>query len=308
MDQNNKQEVLRKLLRVRMAQLIVNEMYKNGAFKVPIHLALGHEAIAVAVSTALKMSDQLVLNHRNIHYNLVRGNNFRAHVDEYLLKPAGLAQGQLGSMNLVNEEKGIIYSSSILGNNLSVAAGIGMANCVKQQDNVVFVVTGDGAMEEGAFYESLVFEKSNSIPTVVIIENNEWSLATKIDERRCPIDVKQLAGSVGVAYEYLSSNDVFEYIEKLSELRALALAQRSPVCVEVKLSTLGWWRQKTQDFPEGKFINYHAGPSPSVVRQQDPVLAESDEDPVHVLRKHFDGSMINTFAQDILITLEKELT
>lgn len=307
MDQKNKQEILLKLLRLRMGQFIVNEMYKSGSFKVPIHLALGHEAIAIAVHRVLEKNDQLVLNHRNIHYNLVQGDSFRSHVDEYLLRPTGLAQGQLGSMNLANEEKGIVYSSSILGNNLAVAAGIGLANSVKQQNGVVFVVTGDGAIEEGAFYESLVFEKSNSIPTVVIIENNGWSLATRINERRCPIDIGQLASSIGAPYEVFSGNDVYDYIKRLSELRSLALAQKTPVCVEVNLSTLGWWRQKTQDYPEGKFINYHAGPSPSIVRQQDPVLVESDEDPVHVLKKYFDGSMINSVAQDILITLEKEL-
>ena len=57
------------------------------------------------------------------------------------------------------------------------------------KDKVVFVVTGDGAIEEGSLWESLVFMKSNNLNVIIIIENNQWSLGTKIEERRCKIDL-----------------------------------------------------------------------------------------------------------------------
>jgi len=290
-----------------MAQLIINEMYKKGAFKVPIHLALGHEAIAVALSTVMGPHDQLILNHRNIHYNLAKVHSLRSEIDEYLLKKEGLAGGELGSMNLINEPQGIVYSSSILGNNLAVAAGFAMAKSMKKDGGVVFVVTGDGAMEEGTFYESMVFEKSNDLPIVIIVENNQWSLGTKIEERRCPIDVGKLVGSLGIPFEQLSSNDTYEYIEKLTALKALAIEKKTPVCIEVPLTTLGWWRQKTADFPDGKFINYHAGPSPSVNEQEDPYLAHTSEDPLFVIEQYFGQETIRKLASDILAALKKEL-
>lgn len=307
MTQEFKEEVLQKLLRVRMAQLIINEMYKKGAFKVPIHLALGHEAIAVSLSAAMGPHDQLILSHRNIHYNLARVDSLKPEIDEYLLKKEGLADGELGSMNLINEAKGIVYSSSILGNNLAVAAGFAVAKSIKKEDGVVLVVTGDGGMEEGAFYESLVFEKSNHLPVVIIVENNQWSLATRIEERRCPIDISKLIGAMGIPFEQLSSNDTYEYIEKLTALKALALDKKTPVCIEVPLTTLGWWRQKTTEYPEGKFINYHAGPSPSVNEQEDPYLTRSNEDPLYVMEKYFGEDTIRQLAGDILAAFKKEL-
>ncbi len=302
-----KKEVLHKFLRLRMAQLIINEMYKKGAFKVPIHLALGHEAIAIAISTVMGPHDQLVLNHRNIHYNLAKVHSLKSEIDEYLLKEEGLAGGQLGSMNLINEGQGIVYSSSILGNNLSVAAGFAMAKSIKKDEGIVMVVTGDGAMEEGTFYESMVFEKSNGLPILIIVENNQWSLGTKIEERRCPIDIGKLVGALGIPFEQLSSNDTYEYIEKLTALKAQALNEKTPVCIEVPLTTLGWWRQKTDEFPEGKFINYHAGPSPSVNEQEDPYLARSSEDPLFVLEKYFGEETIRKLAGNTLALLKKEL-
>jgi len=301
------QEVLHKFLRVRMAQLIINEMYKQGAFKVPIHLALGHEAIAVALSTVMESHDQLILNHRNIHYNLARVDSLKSEIDEYLLKKEGLAGGELGSMNLTNEPHGIVYSSSILGNNLAVAAGFAIAKNMKKDDGVVFVVTGDGAIEEGSFYESLVFEKSNHLPIVIIVENNQWSLGTKIEERRCHIDIGKLVGGLGIPFEQLSSNDTYEYIEKLTILKRQAQDKKTPVCIEVPLTTLGWWRQKTAEYPEGKFINYHAGPSPSVNEQEDPYLAHSSEDPLFVMEKYFKEDTIRELSRDILAAFKKEL-
>lgn len=106
--------------------MIINEKIKIGNFNIPIHLALGHEAIAVAVDSIMEEDDQLVLSHRNIHYHLARTKLLKPELDEYLLKKDGVAAGQLGSMNLANEEKNIVYTSSILGNNLAVAAGIAL--------------------------------------------------------------------------------------------------------------------------------------------------------------------------------------
>ena len=61
-----------KLLKLRLAQKVINEYYKKGAFKIPIHLAMGHEAISVGIESALESGDPLLLTHRNIHFNFLR--------------------------------------------------------------------------------------------------------------------------------------------------------------------------------------------------------------------------------------------
>ena len=299
--------VTKNVIRVRLSQMIINEKYKNGEFKIPIHLAFGHEAIAVAVDSIMEKDDQLVLSHRNIHYNLTKIRSLKPQVDEYLLKKDGLAKGQLGSMNLANEKKGIIYTSSILGNNLPVATGVALGKKIKNEKGIVFVETGDGAIEEGSFYESLVFLKSNELPILVIIENNEWSLATRIKERRCDIDIKKLTESIDIKYELLDSNDTYEYVKKLKNLRKYAISNKTPVCIEVKLTTLGSWYLKTEEYLNGKFINYHAGPAPTVNVKDGALMKESLEDPVFVLQKYFSKEEIEEISQNILKKLEEEI-
>src|SRR3989344_6120066 len=184
--------IAKEVLRLRFSQMMVNEKYKAGLFKIPIHLAIGHEAIAVAVSSIMEKNDKLVCSHRNIHYNLARAGALKPILDEYLLKKEGLAGAKLGSMNLANASKNIVYTSSILGNNLPVAAGLALAEKVKG-GGVVMVETGDGAIEEGSFYESMLFMKSHALPVLVIVENNGWSLATEISERRAEVNLSKFA-------------------------------------------------------------------------------------------------------------------
>ena len=307
MANQDKIRIAEEILRIRLSQILINDRYKKGDFKVPIHLALGHEAIAVAVSTIMQEKDQLVLTHRNIHYNLARAGSLKEELDEYYLKSEGLGGAKLGSMNLDNIGRGVAYSSSILGNNLPVATGLSLGNKVKSQESIVIVVTGDGAIEEGSFYESLVFLKSNELPGLIIIENNEWSLGTRIEERRCPIDLSKFSDSLGIRYEILSSNDPFEYISKLAEFRQWSLTNKIPVCIEVQLTTLGHWRMKTDDYPDGKFINYHAGPAPSVDSQKEYLFELTKADVVFVLQQYLKKDEIEAMSQKILSQLQEEI-
>lgn len=299
--------IAKEILRIRLSQMIVNEKYKAGLFKIPIHLALGNESIAVAVDSIMKEHDRLVLSHRNIHYNLARTKALKPILDEYLLKKEGLAAAQLGSMNLANEGKGVVYTSSILGNNLPVAAGLALGQKVRGSKGLVIVVTGDGAMEEGSFYETLLFLKSSALSALIIVENNGWSLATKIEERRCIIDLPKFTASLGAEYEKLSGNDPYDYIERMKEMRRRALEHNTSIVLDVDIVSLGGWYVKNEDGTKGRFINYHAGPAPKIALTEWPEIEQSADDPVFALQEHFAPEILKTTSREILKTLKEEI-
>jgi TPP-dependent pyruvate/acetoin dehydrogenase alpha subunit len=303
----SRKDILRNTIFLRLGQLLVNEMYKANKLKVPIHLAFGHESIAVAVNQVIQDVDQLVLSHRNIHYNMVRESRVNLEIDEYMLKDTGLAKGKLGSMNLVNPNKNIVYTSNILGNNLPVSSGISLSNMIQKINGVVFTVTGDGAIEEGSFYESLLLMKSMSLSNIVIVENNNWSLATQIHERRSEIDLQKISSGLGVKYILLKGNNIFEYIDILKEARNHAEKHKSPVCIEVILTTLGDWRMEKDGYPEGKFINYHAGPAPTLDIHKSLVITESNKDPLHVILSQFPESEVQNIVHEFYTNLPSGL-
>ena len=306
--EKNKKNIIRKIIWLRLAQVLVNQRYKNGDFLVPIHLAMGHESIAVAVDAAMHEQDSLFLTHRNIHYNLAKMGTLKEELDEYYLRGSGLANGRLGSMNLSNPDKNIYYSSSILGNNLPVGCGYALANKMKNKNGVVFITTGDGAIEEGSFYESLLFLKSNNLPSVVLVENNEWSLATRIKERRANIDFSQLAGALDIEYLLLQGNDPFEYQEKINLVRSKALDNNSPILIEVKLTTLGYWFMESEGYPDGKFINYHGGPAPEVDEKEYPQLVSSIEDPLFLLNKYLSVDELTDISNEMSVQLKEDIS
>jgi len=299
--------IAEEVIALRVGQMIINERYRKKEFKIPIHLAFGHEAIAVAVSAMLRAEDRLILPHRNLHYNLLRSSSIRKILDEFLLREEGIASARGGSMNLANEDGGIVYTSSILGNNLSVAAGFALGNRVTRTDGVVVVVLGDGAMEEGAFYESLEFLKTFHLCALVIVENNGWSLATRISERRCNIDLGLFAESLGVQHVQLEGNDPSAYLQRLNQVRLEVLEAKRPVVVEVQLETLGDWRLKTPEHPDGKYVNYHAGPAPTVALEEWPVIREDDTDPVYLLSRQLGREKVEEMARQALNRMEEAL-
>ena len=267
------------VVRLRISQLLVNEKLLDNEIKVPVHLALGHESIAVALVAAMHPEDKLLLNHRNIQYHLALGASADDLIDEYLGKSTGLASGKLGSMNLMNPKLGNLYTSNILANNLPVSLGVGLA--AKILGGVIWVVTGDGAIEEGAFFEALLNASTLKLPIVFIVENNEWSMSTSIEERRVEIDLAKLADSINLKFAKFEGNNPEEYLHSLMNIRDEVTTSVMPFLIEVKLSTLGGYI-KNEENGRRRYINYHSGAIKGIVPKT-LMIEHNNSDPVFVV-------------------------
>lgn len=264
-----------RMIQLRLWQHLVNELLKQKAFKVPVHLAFGAEAVVTAVDESMASDDQLVLTHRNAAYNMARAASLQGILDEYRSLPAGACGGTLGSMNLAVPVTGVAYASSILGNNFSVGCGLAFAKNLKGEGGAVWVVTGDGAVEEGGFYEALVFAKSHGLRVVFIIDNNDHSMVSSIRERRCEIRFDRMCKAVNVPYRAFDSNDVITYVAGLRGVRRELHDAVGPVCVEFCTALL----------------NQHAGPTPgwptdplSISLTNGLLVGSAPRDPVAVLQ------------------------
>ncbi len=290
-----------KVLWLRHAQLAINERLQAREFKIPVHLALGHEAVAVAVTEHMTRADRLLLSHRNLHYNLGRVGKVLPIIREFRGEGDAIARGTLGSMNLSQPEAGLIYTSNILGNNLPVAAGVAMALKSQGEGGVAFVVTGDGAMEEGAFYETFLLAGCAQVPLVILVENNGWSMYTEIAERRNEIDLAGYAESLGAGYIHSDGVNVVKVLDGVKRARDFAKLRSRPCVLEVSLSTLGDIMQ------EGRLINYHHGPAPEVSWSKWPILDQSGKDPVAKLVEQFSGIDMEEISLSAFEAVRREL-
>ena len=224
----------------------------------PVHLALGHERLASAVSSVRTINDMFSLTHRNIHFNLALADvrDIQRIIDEALGSLDGINQGRYGCMTMRNPKSGVYYTSSILGNNIPV--GLGLASKALLDDSVVWIQVGDGSIEEGVFYESLVFASARFLPVVFLLENNNWSLGTSIPERRQPIKLSMFCQALSVDYHLISQHStMIDICQTLNRARSTALAG-SPTLVECTLLTQGGVLH-----PKRGYVSYHHGTLPS---------------------------------------------
>lgn len=278
------------VLRLRHWHHLLNEMLKQRQFKIPIHLAFGHEAAAVAMDRSMEADDRLCLSHRNAAYNLARAKSLDAVLAHYRLAQPTPPGGLMGSMNLAVAGTAIAYSSSILGNNVPVAAGIAMHRKLTGRPGVVFVLTGDGAMEEGTFWETSIFARSHKLPLVIVVENNDFSMSSTIEQRRSTIDLSQVCGGLGIEYFKASGAAVDEAKAAFGAARASAV-NGSPACVELEIST----------------FCQHAGPTPGwpddplrICVEEGLVVEESPDDPVFYIRQALGPDVFERLSEQVM--------
>ena len=232
--------------------LQINELLKKKQFKLPIHLAFGHEFVSSIVKANFNSKDKLLLSHRNIHFSSIFSKNVLKKYLRLSIRKNTKHYNSEGSMNYTDKNANIPYTSSVLGNNLSVACGVAKAN--KDKGGVTICVTGDGAIEEGTFYESLILSKYLQLPLIFLIENNNWSMATSIKERRSNINFNHLAKSIGIKYCKFKRLDIKKNISNYKAVVDQCRKNKLPIICEFEVKTLGNF------ISNGKKIHYHHGP------------------------------------------------
>ena len=272
-------ELSKKVLDSRKIQLLIANEINNGTYKIPVHLALGHESSSTAVVAASEIGDLFSLTHRNLHFHIALGADFESIDSEYKLLKTGLSSGLLGSMNMTNASRGNVYTSNILANNLAVANGLALSLIITGRNNVVWAVTGDGAIEEGTFYESLIVATAIDLPVIFIVENNQWSLGSKIEERRKKIDLKKISEGLGINYYLFTGNNVNNYYKELVNIRNRCVTEKFPIIIEFEVTTLGGYQ--IEEDSGKRYINYHAG-ALKIKPNTNYIFEETINDPVYV--------------------------
>jgi len=162
---------------------IANEYYK-GEMRCPTHLSIGQEAVPSVLNEFLKKTDLAVSGHRAHAHYLAKGGDLKRMLSEIFGKEDGCAKGRGGSMHLIDKSVGFAGSTAIVANSIPVGVGIAFAKKLKNQKNVVVIYLGDGAIEEGAFYESINFAILKKLPIFFVCENNFYSVYTPMEFRQ----------------------------------------------------------------------------------------------------------------------------
>lgn len=228
-----KNKLFESMLRIRLVEESIANKYSEQKMRCPTHLSIGQEAIAVGVCANLTSQDQVLSTHRAHAHYLAKGGCLNSMMAEIYGKASGCSKGMGGSMHLIDTSVGFMGSTAIVGNTIPVAVGLALEKKLTRKKSIACVFFGDGATEEGAFYESVNFAIIHSLPILFICENNLYSVYSGLEVRQ-PVDRKiyKMVSALGISAQHGNGNDVEEVARKVKHAKTMILKSGGPQFLE----------------------------------------------------------------------------
>lgn len=232
-------KLYRHMQRIRRVEEEIATRYPEGKMRCPTHLSIGQEAVPAALAECLKPTDYAVSTHRGHAHYLAKGGDLKAMLAEIYGKAAGCAKGKGGSMHLIDLAVGFMGTSPIVGNSIPIGVGLALSAQIKKTNQVSCVFLGDGATEEGVFYESVNFAVLRKLPVIFICENNLYSVYSPLSVRQPQgRKIADMVAGLGIKSASGDGNDVLACHAMVSEAIAAIRTGGGPQFLE--FSTYRW--------------------------------------------------------------------
>jgi TPP-dependent pyruvate/acetoin dehydrogenase alpha subunit len=239
MNSSTPKELYSSMLRIRMVEEKISKLYSEQEMRCPVHLSIGQEAVAVGVCEHLNNKDIVMSAHRAHAHYLAKGGELKSFLAELYGKSSGCAMGKGGSMHLVDLDCGFFAAVPIVGSTIPIAVGVAWAFKMKKSSNIVTVFLGDGATEQGVFFESLDFASLKNVPILFVCENNFYSVYSQLDVRQAPDrNISLLAKSHGIKTFTGDGNNINHVSEIAKE--AIKYIKTNNVPAFIELETFRW--------------------------------------------------------------------
>lgn len=221
------------MLRIRVVESEIARRYAEQEMRCPVHLSIGQEAPAAAFGLVADRQDQAVSSHRGHAHYLAKGGDLDAMIAELHGRASGCSGGIGGSMHLVDVEAGFMGTSAIVGNSIPVGVGLALGARHRRAGAVVGVFFGDGATEEGVFYESINIAALLHLPVLFLCENNRYSVYTDIQSRWPPgRDVPAVVQAMGIRSSVVDGQDAVECLATVEAEMARIRSGDGPALIE----------------------------------------------------------------------------
>lgn len=254
---------------IRQTELGIAERYHLGKMRCPTHLSVGQECTPAVLSQLLTIHDLAVSTHRSHAHYLGKGGCLKSMLAEIYGKATGCSKGRGGSMHLIDQAVGFKGSTAIVGNTIPIGVGLALAKKIKQESGIAVVFLGDGAVEEGVFYESANFAATQKLPVIFVCENNLYSVYSDLSVRQPKgRKIYQLAQTIGLNSHHADGNDVLNSYNVLSNAINEVRNGSGPAFVE--LSTYRWLEHCGPNYDNN--IGYRSEQEFLAWKEKDPML------------------------------------
>ena len=260
------------MLIIRKFDEMADKLFQEGRVRGTVHTSIGQEATSMGVCANLTDDDVVLATHRGHGTAIAKGSDPKAMMAELLGRKTGLCKGKGGSMHIADLPRGLYGANPIVGANLVIATGVGLAFSIQKQPNVCVAFFGDGASNQGTFHEGVNMSAIWKLPVIYVCENNGYAVSLSAERSTAVADIADRARSYDIPGVVVDGMDVLAVNEAVREAAARARAGKGPSLLEMKTY---------------RFRGHSRGDPPAgVYRSKDELESWMKKDAVLRLEKH----------------------
>jgi TPP-dependent pyruvate/acetoin dehydrogenase alpha subunit/pyruvate/2-oxoglutarate/acetoin dehydrogenase E1 component len=238
-------DMLRQMMEIRLFEDTMSDLMGRDIIRGASHLSAGQEAVPVGAVAALDDGDLVTSTHRGHGHCHAHGDSHaktlvdkQQHMNrmmaEIMGKQTGYCKGKGGSMHIADVEHGNLGATAIVGGNIPVATGAGLAIKLRKEEKVVLCFFGEGAVNNGAFHEAVNMASIWNLPVVYVCENNLYAMSVPWEKASKLPDVAQRAQAYGMPGVVVDGQDVTAVYQAVQAAAARARRGEGPTLVEAK--------------------------------------------------------------------------
>jgi pyruvate dehydrogenase E1 component alpha subunit len=228
-----------RMVLIRKYEERIYYLFLEGTMPGSIHQSHGQEACAVGMLYDLGKDDYMVTTHRPAGHDLAKGVSLQGMVSEMFAKADGCCHGKGGAMHTGDIAVGALPANAIVGGNIPIAAGVGLAFKMRKTKNVIVCFFGDGASNEGAFHEGANAAALWDLPVILACENNLYGASTPYSKTSKVQNIADRAAAYGMPGEVVDGQDVLAVNEAATRAVERARGGGGPTLLELKTYRIG---------------------------------------------------------------------
>ena len=221
------------MIRIRRFEERSLRSYQQGHIGGFLHLYIGQEAVAVGSVSMLGDDDHIITAYRDHGHALAVGMEFDECMAELYGKKTGCSKGKGGSMHFFAPDKNYWGGHGIVGGQTPLGLGIAYALKYNKKKGACLCFMGDGATNQGPFYESLNLASLWNLPVIYIIENNGYSMGTAESRHSAGDPLAKRAEPFDISWSVSSGHDLFEVRQTISDALKSAHENSRPSVLEI---------------------------------------------------------------------------
>jgi len=226
-------DLFEQLLLLRRVEEFCAKAYTRRKILGFCHLYIGQEAVAAGCASASRPEDYWIAAYRDHAHAMAKGMTSRAVMAELFGKNTGCSGGVGGSMHLFDKENRFLGGYGIVGGQVPLANGVGWSIKQSGEDGVCLCFFGDGAANQGVFFEALCLAQLYKLPVVFICENNFYAMGTPLSRQSAVTDMSVRSLGVGMARDRFEGFDAEVVRERVGRATRFAREGHGPVFLEI---------------------------------------------------------------------------